>query len=143
MRFYLVPPIVYPDGKSYIKIGHIDDILKRYLRPEEISSFHCSGGDPWLIRLLTDLLKVIFPGIVFKSFKSDSCVTMVTGTNTPYIDMVHEDLGVAIGGNGHAAKSADEIGRIAACMMLKIDPGNDVNMGVFRLLTHSNNKSKL
>lgn len=33
--------------------------------------------------------------------------------------MVHSQMGVAIGGNGFAAKSCDEIGRIAAMMVLK------------------------
>lgn len=44
---------------------------------------------------------------------------MKTPTNHPYIDKVHDQLGVAIGGNGRAAKSCDEIGRIAVSMMLK------------------------
>ena len=42
---------------------------------------------------------------------------METPTNLPYIDTVHAQLGVAIGGNGYAAKSSDELGRLAADMM--------------------------
>ena len=39
----------------------------------------------------------MFLDVVFKSVSSDSCVTMVTETNMPYIDMAHEQLCVAIG----------------------------------------------
>ena len=38
-------------------------------------------------------------------------------TFQPYIDKVYGHLGVALGGNGFAAKSCNEIGRLAAGMM--------------------------
>ena len=44
----------------------------------------------------------------------DNCVTAHPPTDLPYIDMVTPEMGVAIGGCGYAAKSSDEIGRIAA-----------------------------
>ena len=53
-----------------------------------------------------------------KSWKADQCLIVETPpTFQPYIDKVHAHLGVALGGNGFAAKSCDEIGRIAADMM--------------------------
>jgi len=60
-----------------------------------------------------------FSGITVLSWKQDNCAVVETPTNLPYIDTLHSQLGVALGGNGYAAKSSDEIGRIAADMMLK------------------------
>ena len=42
---------------------------------------------------------------------------MVTPTTRPYIGKIHDNLGVAIGGNGHSAKCSYEIGHIATEMM--------------------------
>ena len=42
---------------------------------------------------------------------------MVTPTGLPYIGKIHDNLGVAIGGNGHSAKCSYEIGHIATEMM--------------------------
>ena len=50
----------------------------------------------------------------FQSYRYDHCVVCPTATMQPYIDMVAPSLGVAIGGCGYAAKSSDEIGRVAA-----------------------------
>lgn len=44
---------------------------------------------------------------------------MKTPTGRPYIDHIHSQLGVAVGGNGYAAKSCDEIGRLAALLIMK------------------------
>ena len=43
---------------------------------------------------------------------------MVTGTRTgyPYIGWIDDGLAVSLGGNGSAAKSSDELGRLAATL---------------------------
>ena len=65
-------------------------------------------------------------------FRGDYCVVTETKTDRPYIDKVHAQLGVAIGGNGYAAKSSDEIGRIAAALMTD-GWSSDIPKDVFRL----------
>ena len=67
-----------------------------------------------------------------EQFKGDYCVVTETKTDRPYIDKVHAQLGVAIGGNGYAAKSSDEIGRIAASMMID-GWRSDIPKDTFRL----------
>ena len=46
--------------------------------------------------------------------RSDACANCTTPTGLPYIGPVRDGLYVATGGNGLAAKSSDEIGRLAA-----------------------------
>ena len=48
----------------------------------------------------------------------DGCVTAHTPDYEPYVDMIGEGFGVALGGNGYAAKSCLEIGRLAARLVL-------------------------
>lgn len=48
----------------------------------------------------------------------DKCVTSNTPSRRPYIDLLTPSLGVALGGNGYAAKSSDEIGRLAADLLV-------------------------
>lgn len=79
-------------------------------------------------------------GLKFPSWTGDSCVVTETPTTRPYIDMIHSQLGVAIGGNGYAAKSSDEIGRLAARMVLgKWD--TELPRDLFKLRTNSNPNS--
>lgn len=48
----------------------------------------------------------------------DSCVVDVAPSNRPYIDKIHSQLGIAVAGNGYAAKSSDEIGRLAVELLM-------------------------
>ena len=75
-------------------------------------------------------------------YKGDYCVITETRSDLPYIDTVHAQLGVAIGWNGYAAKSSDEIGRLAVAMMLT---GWDSNIPqeTFRLQCRQSKPSKL
>ncbi|KAL3865814.1 hypothetical protein ACJMK2_043164 [Sinanodonta woodiana] len=119
VSYYMLPPIKYPDGRYYIKLGPSHITIPRTLKtPDEAKRWFCEG-DPKLVRTIADLIISMFPGIETLSIKGDQCVIVETPTVRPYIDMVHSQLGVAIGGNGYAAKSSDEIGRIAAAMVIK------------------------
>lgn len=80
---------------------------------------------------------IYFLDVKFKSWKSGSCIITETLTVRPYIDMVHSQLGVAIGGNGYAAKSSDEIGRLAVSMMQGLWD-TTISHDTFRLRLSSN-----
>ena len=49
-----------------------------------------------------------------RSWVQRPCVYTETPTGLPYVGWVEDGLAVAIGGNGAAAKSSDEWGRLAA-----------------------------
>ena len=44
----------------------------------------------------------------------------------PYIDIVNEGIGVCLGGNGYGAKSCDEMGNIAANLILLNEWKSDI-----------------
>ena len=40
---YILPPILYPDGKYYLKLGHHDAFEKIFNTPEEIEAWYQNG----------------------------------------------------------------------------------------------------
>ncbi|CAH1796505.1 unnamed protein product [Owenia fusiformis] len=117
-RMYILPPIRYPDGKIYIKIGCSGSDLKITLTTaREMADWFRGQGYPGAkVPLLTTLQHVV-KGFTPRSTTLDTCVTTTTPTSRLYIDMLSPTLGVALGGNGWAAKSCIEIGKIAALMV--------------------------
>lgn len=112
---YLLPPIQYPDGKYYLKIGG-DDTPVAYLHTFEALRdwFHTPGHQAHAEALKEILLSVI-PQLKAKSFHTKPCVTTHTMSDYPYLDALEPGrIFVAAGGCGYAAKSSDEIGRLAA-----------------------------
>ncbi|XP_060583335.1 uncharacterized protein LOC132739605 [Ruditapes philippinarum] len=104
-------------GKYYIKLGLRDATSSESIKtPVDVTKWF-KEGNKVTAKHVTNFTKSLFDGVDFKSWQTDSCVITETPTTHPYIDMIHDQLGVAIGGNGFAAKSSDEIGRLGVSMM--------------------------
>ncbi|HEY5685167.1 MAG TPA: FAD-dependent oxidoreductase [Acidimicrobiia bacterium] len=118
---YAVPPVRYPDGRWYLKLGaetesdHIVDdheSVRRWMAGEESESRR---------GLLIDKLTGMLPGVEFLSYAVKPCIYARTPTMLPFVDHLGPRLVVAAGGNGRAAKSADAIGSLAARLALSGD----------------------
>ncbi len=116
-RCYILPPIRYPDGKYYIKLGggpH-DHPLHTL---QELQEWFQSKGSEKTEQHLLDILYAVIRDLRPLSIHTDTCVTTHTPTERPYVDKLEGgQIGIVVGGNGSAAKSADEIGRMGAEMM--------------------------
>ena len=117
---YILPPIKYPDGKTYLKIGignKSDKILNS--RSELIEWFQGKGSEQDF-RDFREYISHLIPSLQdCENWHTKSCAVTQTATGLPYIDYVVEDrIAVATGGNGKAAKSADDWGLFAAQMMV-------------------------
>jgi len=114
MRYiYFMPPVLYPDGKHYVKIGHsFGSSLP--INKESLTKWFQSDGDLTRVEWLKDTLKNLLPSINFKSFSSKSCVTSRSPTGKQYIDQFEDkQIFSILADNGQCAKSADELGCIA------------------------------
>ena len=80
-----------------------------------IEHFHADGYGPE-IEALVVALRALLPNVEYSSITSRPCVITRTPTELPYLGFVEDGIAVAIGGNGSAAKSSDEIGRLAASL---------------------------
>ena len=113
-ELYLMPPIRYPDGHHYLKLGTgawrhpLDDLesLQQWFRLPP------PGDD---VERLTAALTSLVPGLADAQLAFDSCAVTTTPSGRPLIDWTADArVAIACGGNGRAAKSSDEIGRLAA-----------------------------
>ena len=113
----LMPPITYPDGRSYIKT------MDGYYGPAPLEGYKALGAwsrsngheDHHIV--LQRALREVFPSLEILSTNFKPCLITDTASHYPYIDMLDDRIGIVVGGNGKAAKSSDEIGRIAAGMI--------------------------
>lgn len=110
---YWVPPVRYPDGRIALKIGG----ALRDTEPvtqEALTAWFQSDGDPIEAEALKNSLLALLPGVKITSWAQKPCVVTNTATEHPYIGWVETGVAVALGGSGSAAKSSDELGRLAA-----------------------------
>ena len=115
-EIYWVPPVPYPDGRTRLKIGGDLKVFDP-LEPDELVDWFRSDGDAIEVEALEHSLRTLLPDIAFGDLVSAPCVVTGTATGLPSIGWVEDRVAVAIGGNGSAAKSGDELGRIAAAMV--------------------------
>jgi len=113
---YILPPIRYPDGKSYLKIGVGDTSDPQLTSLEGLQDWFTGEGLEENRTDFTARLKEIIPVLeTCPTWKTDTCAVTATKSGLPIIDTVLDDkIAVAVGGCGKGAKGADEWGRIAA-----------------------------
>ena len=116
---YMLPPIRYPDGKYYMKIGGDPDDLQFDSEPELRAWFRTAGRDKardHLARIFHELV----PGVTRPSSFTNSCAVSYSPTSYPMIGYTSSPrVAVLTGGCGMAAKSSDEIGRLGAELLLE------------------------
>lgn len=127
---YILPPILYPDGSTRIKIGS-----ERYGADlgdaEAIRRWFTDPADPTLTRQLSAELLDLLPDLKGMRLTAETCMVTETASGYPYLDWAGDRIAVAVGGNGAAAKSSDEIGRLAASLFAEGDAFDGYPDGVF------------
>lgn len=130
-HIYLLPPVRYPDGKTYLKIGGDPDDLPLETEPE-IRAWFRRGGRISTRNHLQRIISQIVPSLAETPISMAACVTSFTPANYPAIGFASERIGVLSGGCGAAAKSSDEIGRLGAELILNGRIVDDAYGDVFR-----------
>ena len=115
---YVLPPIRYPDGRWYVKIG-TGEFEHPLTTLDELGEWFRHPGAPEDRAALHRTLVSLIPDVAGAPIHTDTCAVTATVSGHPYIDLIAEGrLCIAVGGNGKAAKSSDEIGRLAAELLL-------------------------
>jgi len=110
---YMLPPIRYPDGRSYLKLGG-DPVDRELETHEQMVQWFRSGGNAEVTRYLTAHMQERIPKLRADTVHSNACVTTFTKSNLPIIGEVDENIHVAVAGCGRGAKCSDELGRLAS-----------------------------
>ena len=130
---YLLPPIRYPDGHYYLKIGVDRDPDADKSSLAEIVDFFRSGGHARRGEELKTLLQSIFPDLPLDQGTTRPCILTYTPQGYPMVDAAGTDgVFVAVGGCGGSAKSSDEIGRMAALLIQHGAWSHDYDASLFR-----------
>lgn len=116
---YILPPVRYPDGKVYLKIGGESEKGRLETLDQAVQWFHSDGTASevdFLVRRAIELM----PALAGCPVTSGSCVASITRTGYPYVGYTSSsNIAVLTGGNFASAKSSDEIGRLGAVLLLE------------------------
>lgn len=120
---YVVPPTQYPDGRWYVKIGGSRSGAVAINDTEQMAVW-MQGSDPNnhaddQIEPMREVLTAVLPDVDFLSWSAKPCLITDTASDLPFVDVIAPGLTVAFGGNGHAAKSSDALGALAATLALE------------------------
>jgi len=122
---YMTPPIRYPDGHFYIKLGANSIHDTRPKNVDELGRWFRNGDSDANKEAFARSLRSLWPGLDFLSMETRRCVLTRTPNGYPFIDEVDDNVYVAAGGNGGSAKSSDALGRLAATVV-RDEPWPDV-----------------
>ncbi|WP_375550899.1 NAD(P)/FAD-dependent oxidoreductase [Rhodophyticola porphyridii] len=124
---YVLPPIRYPDGRLYLKIGGEGDspIMQD---DAEMTAWFQGDGNPAVGAELIGHLRELMPELAIRSVHTGSCAVSFTETGFPYIARLSDRLTLLTGGNGAGAKCCNELGRLGA-MVARGQPLNAEGYG--------------
>jgi sarcosine oxidase len=116
---YVLPPIRYPDGRTYLKIG-ANTMTDHWLPdPAAVRAWYDHGTDDSTLPAFHEALTSLLPGIRVRAWHTRRCADAYTAHRRPYIDILEPGrLTVALGGNGRGAQAADAIGQLTAGLAL-------------------------
>lgn len=141
---YMLPPVVYPDGKTYIKLGasgrqeELAPAEEHFLNAvnddvELLDWFH-TDGQADIVEHLKKAVHRMIANLNALSYQSVPCLLTYTAHGNPYIDKIGQGIYIATGGNGAAAKSSDEIGRLGAVLTATEKWDSELNQEDFRAI---------
>jgi sarcosine oxidase len=132
---YILPPIRYPDGRHYLKIGigsTADPELRSLL---DLIGWFKSTGSAENARDFQAFVTRLIPALErCRHWHTDTCAVTWTATGLPYIDYVLDDhIAVAVVCNGKGAKSSDDWGWLAARLVAGLEWDHPVSRDRLRL----------
>lgn len=132
---YILPPIRYPDGHDYLKIGIGTTGDPEFRSLTELTNWFKSPGSEENRDRFRPFLEGLVPALTeVAHWHTASCVVTWTTTGLPYIDHVLDDrIAIAVGGNGKGAKSSDDWGWIAAHLAAGLDWEHPVDRAKLRV----------
>ena len=118
IAIYLLPPIRYPDGRLYLKIGGDPDNLVLN-NDKDMRAWFRTDGREVAREHFERIVARIVPELQARSISSASCAVSYTKSRYPMIGYTASPhIAVLTGCMGTSAKSSDEIGRLGAELIL-------------------------
>ncbi len=138
---YMLPPVLYPDGKTYIKLGPSgwnENFLDATEHDRELLDWFHSDGKQDIAEAMKAAMHKMIAGLQTLSYQAVPCLITYSAHGNPYVDEVREkSVYVATAGNGMGAKSSDEIGRMGALLCATDDWHSELDRDDFRVVYHN------
>ncbi|WP_064705600.1 NAD(P)/FAD-dependent oxidoreductase [Rhizobium bangladeshense] len=116
-HIYILPPVRYPDGKTYLKLGGDTETVS-FNRLEDAGAWFRSDGSAAERDHLSRIALQLMPELADCPVTSAPCLANFTPTGYPYVGFTQlPRVAVLTGGNFVAAKSSDELGRLGAVLL--------------------------
>jgi sarcosine oxidase len=118
MGVYVLPPALYPDGHWYAKLGTggFDHPLSSL---DELGEWFRGDAAEPDAHTLYEIMTALVPSLAGAPYETAQCVVTSTDHGYPYVGRIGDGtLCVSVGGNGTAAKSSDELGRLGALTVM-------------------------
>jgi sarcosine oxidase len=121
---YLLPPIQYPDGKWYLKIGAFPHQLQIAATEDELKNWFQHEPSDEETHATKQSLKELMPELKVLSYRAVPCAWTYTPQAQPYIKILENEdaqgrIAVATAGCGRGAKSSDAIGKLGAQSLME------------------------
>ncbi|MGY4176272.1 sarcosine oxidase [Bradyrhizobium sp. USDA 4518] len=114
---YILPPIRYPDGQTWLKLG--GDPVDRPLGSEaDIKDWFRSGGSIEVADRLQGQILERIRDLAFEERRVVPCMTTFGDSGLPCIGPLSERVTVAFCCYGKSAKCSDELGRLGGMALL-------------------------
>jgi sarcosine oxidase len=114
---YILPPILYPDGQTWLKLG--GDPVDIALDSEvDIKDWFRSGGSVAVADHLQGQILARISDLTFEERRVVPCMTTFGETGLPCIGPLSERVTVAFCCYGKSAKCSDELGRLGGMALL-------------------------
>ena len=108
---YILPPIAYPDGHTWLKLGS-DPVDIELEGDAEIRNWFRSGGSSRVADGLQAQILDRVRDLHFEERRVVPCMTTFSDSGLPMIERISDRVAVAFGCYGKSAKCSDEMGRL-------------------------------
>lgn len=115
---YILPPVPYPDGRWYLKIGADHDRDQDVSTLEAMHTYMSGPGSRVTGDALKDVVFGLIPMLRGTRTRTKPCLLTYSPHGYPMIDEVEPGWFVATAGCGKSAKSSDQSGKLAADLVL-------------------------
>lgn len=115
---YILPPVRYPDGRWYLKIGADHDRDQDVSTVEAMHAYMSGKGSASTAEELQEVVTRLIPALKGAPTQSKPCLLTYSPHGHPMIDEVAPGWVVAVAGCGKSAKSSDQSGKLAADLVL-------------------------
>lgn len=117
---YVLPPVPYPDGNTYIKIGSNLPEDQWFNSLESIQQWFRNGNSKQSAPRLIQTLQELMPNLHIGEHLTKRCIVSYTPNKRPLL-CGSDEPGIYIAGgcNGYSAMCSDAMGKTAAVMLLE------------------------